>query len=97
MRIWALLRKRQLIMQDVVLELDRPEDEAQWHQAIGALCFALHQSRPVILRKHLDQLNNFSRTVFLPADFMEVVDFQKMEIEIFPEKEKKATFHGSGI
>ena len=91
MKLWALLRAKQKIVRDVVMEfqIERPEDVDGWQEIIGELCRALHESRPVILNKHADQLIRFSRTVFLPQDFMESVSFDKMEVEIFPEKQKE--------
>lgn len=90
MKIWALLRTKQKIVQDVVLDFpgERPAESETWQQVIGALCAALQQSRPVVLNKHLEQLARFGRTAFLPGDFMESVAFDKLEIELFPEKKK---------
>lgn len=95
MKIWALLRTHQKIVQDVVLEFpgERPTEEEAWQNIIDELCHALHQSRPVILNKHFQQLASFARTTFLPADFMEPVAFDKLELEIFPEKTKQAQQH----
>ncbi|MDL2218320.1 hypothetical protein LJC27_06640 [Christensenellaceae bacterium OttesenSCG-928-M15] len=90
-KIWALLRKKQKIVADVVLEFVRPDDEQSWQETIGALSTALQQSRPVLLSKHFDQLEQFRRTIFYPSDFVETVDFDKMEIELFPEKTEKQT------
>ena len=91
MKLWALLRLKQKIIKDVVMEfsVERPEDAEGWHEIIGELSRALQESRPVILNKHADQLNRFSRTAFLPQDFIESVAFDRMEIEIFPEKQKE--------
>ncbi len=91
MKLWALLRTKQKIVRDVVMEfpVERPEDVDGWQEIIGELCRALHESRPVILNKHAEQLSRFSRTAFLPQDFIESVAFDKMEVEIFPEKQKE--------
>ena len=40
------------------------------------------------LKKHLKELEDFSRVVFRADDFMEPVDFDKFEIEIFYPKKK---------
>ena len=39
--------------------------------------------------KHLNELNTFRHTAFLPSDFMEGVDFSKFTLQLFPEKKKK--------
>lgn len=93
MRVWATVRKRQRILADVVREFPtgpgRPGDLEGWTPVIGELAAALDLSRPVILEKHVNELLKFSRTVFRPADFMEPVEFERFEIEIFPEKKKE--------
>ena len=91
MKLWALLRLKQKIVKDVVMEfpVERPEDADGWQEIVGELCRALHESRPIILNKHADQLIRFSRTSFLPQDFIESVSFDRMEVEIFPEKQKE--------
>ena len=43
----------------------------------------------VLLKKHLNELNTFRHTAFLPSDFMEGVDFSKFTLQLFPEKKKK--------
>lgn len=90
MKIWALLRKNQRIQQDIVLEFatPRPVEADAWQPVIDMLCQGLNLSRPVILSKHIKQLNAFARTTFSPADFIESVGFDTFEIELFPEDEK---------
>lgn len=55
---------------------------------LHVLCQALDLSRPVMLEKHVRELDQFSHTVFRQRDFMEPVSFDRFEIEIFPEKTK---------
>ncbi len=60
------------------------------------LCQALDLSRPVVLSKHIRELEQFSHTVFRQSDFMETVPFDRFEIEIFPENKKnESSFPGS--
>ena len=54
-----------------------------WSEPFARLCHDMNLSRPVILKKHVRELNEFGHTAFLPADFMEPVDFDKLEIELF--------------
>ncbi len=88
MKVWALVRANQKIVRDVVVEFpgSRPDTIDDWQPILGELCQKLHESRPVMLNKHLHQLLRFSRTEFLPSDFMETIDFEKLELMIFPEK-----------
>ena len=73
MRIWAATRDMDKIIKEVVMDF----------------CHELDLSRPVLLKKHLNELNTFRHTAFLPSDFMEGVDFSKFTLQLFPEKKKK--------
>ena len=67
----------------------RPSDMEGWSVTLHDLCQDLDLCRPVILRKHVNDLRQFSRVVFKPADFIETVDFDEFEIEILSEKKKR--------
>ena len=89
-RIWAKVLKEHKIKQDVVLAFEqaRPSDISGWSPVLQALCKPLDLAQPVMLRKHVNELDRFGRTVFLPSDFVESVEFDKFELELFPEKKK---------
>ena len=88
MRIWAKTVKHQKIHSEVVREfaLARPSDLEGWMPVLHELCQAFGLSRPVVLEKHIRELDHFSHTAFRQADFMEPITFDRFEIEIFPEK-----------
>lgn len=90
MKLWGIVRKSNRIVQDVVYECERPEAEEGWTEVIGAVCVKLDLARPVLLGKHIRELQQFSRTVFRADDFMEPISFSRFELEIFPEKKKAA-------
>ena len=69
----------------------RPSDMEGWSVLLHELCQDLDLCRPVILKKHVNDLKQFSRVVFKPADCIESVDFDEFEIEVIPEKKKKST------
>ena len=81
MRIWAATRDMDKIIKEVVMDFPAAHSEDEWN--------ALDLSRPVLLKKHLNELNTFRHTAFLPSDFMEGVDFSKFTLQLFPEKKKK--------
>lgn len=91
MRIWAAKRTVNKIIGDVVISFDiRTKAEVDdWNPIIGELAEALDLARPVLLKKHIRDLDQFSHTAFLPSDFMEPFDFDKLTVEIFPEKDEK--------
>ena len=93
MRIWAKVLIEHKIMRETVREFSsaRPSDMEGWSVLLHELCLDLDLCRPVILKKHVNGLKQFSRVVFKPADFIEFVDFDEFEIEVIPEKKKKST------
>lgn len=55
---------------------------------IDTLCYALNLSRPIILPKHIKELDTYNRTKFMPEHFMESVDFDYLELELYESKKK---------
>lgn len=94
MKIWGVIRKDNKIQRDVVLEfsIPRPESAEGWMELIGEFAKEFDLSRPVVLSKHHRDLLRFGHTAFRAADFMEPIDFDRFEIEIFPEKSNAADF-----
>ena len=90
MRIWAKTLTRQKIQSEVVREfaLARPSDIEGWMSVLHELCQALDLSRPVVLEKHVRELEVFHHTQFRQSDFMEAVPFDRFEIEILIEKKE---------
>ena len=90
MRIWAKTLKRQKIQSEVVREfaLARPSDLEGWTPVLHELCQALDLSRPVMLEKHINELARFNHTQFRPSDFMEIVSFDRFDVEILIEKKE---------
>ena len=93
MRIWAKVLQNHRIMRETVREFSsaRPSDLEGWSVLLHELCQDLDLCRPVILRKHIYDLRQFSRVVFKPSDFIESVDFDEYEVEVLAEKKKRST------
>ena len=93
MRIWAKVLQDHKIMRETVREFAtaRPSDMEGWSVLLHELCQELDLCRPVILRKHVNDLMRFSRVVFKPADFIESIDFDEFEVEVLSEKKKRST------
>ncbi len=85
MNVWARVRKdnRTIAQHTVAIAEKEAAEVRDWAEPIGELCRELNLSRPVILKKHIRDLLNFSHTSFRPGDFMEKVDFDRLEIELF--------------
>ena len=92
MKVWAKTLKDHKIKTDVVQEFApaRPSDLEGWTVVIASLCQHLELERPVILSKHVQDLNQFGRTLFRPSDFMDYFPYEALEIEVFPEPKNEA-------
>ncbi len=90
MKIWAATRDENKILSETVMEFPNahPRTLEEWSMIVGELCRALDLARPVLLKKHTNDLNSFRRTSFSTEDFMEAVSFHKFTVELFPEKKK---------
>lgn len=90
MKIWAATRDENRIITETVMEFPnaRPRTLEEWSAIVGELCRAFDLARPVLLKKHWNDLAVFRRTSFSREDFMEPVSFHKFTVELFPEKKK---------
>ena len=90
MKIWAKVLKLHKIKQEAVREFPaRPSDAEGWSRLIADIAKPLDLASPVLLSKHVQELDRFNRTWFTQADFIESVSFDRFELEIFPEKKKE--------
>lgn len=84
-RLWGILRKKNRIWRDAVVEA--PGDDAESAQeALGEICYQLDIARPIFLRKHEEEIARFGRTAFTQEHFLEPIAFDKFEIEFLRER-----------
>ena len=83
-RIWGILRIKEKIAVDIVVEIEEPVLDG----ALDALCQKLDVPRPVVLKKHRAEFTKFSRTRFKPDDFVEGVHFASFEVELLHDRKK---------
>ena len=85
MKVWGKIRKDNRTRADetVTVHVKSAYELEDWSEPMAELCRKLNLSRPVILKKHVRELEQFSHTVFFPGDFMEPVDFDRFEVELF--------------
>ena len=80
-RIWAKIIKDNKLVKDMIWEsIDtyRPRDLYLYMQEI---CHELDISSPAVLKTHENNFKYFNICTFLPRDFVETVDFDKLVIE----------------
>lgn len=73
-----------------MLELDYvlPLEANEWITIVGAAAAKLDIERPVVLNKHIRDLDEFLHTNFDASDFMDKIHFNRFGIEVFPEKKE---------
>ena len=92
MRLWGLIKLDNKTVRDTVIDYPglMPGEVKDWDELIGDICRELDLSRPVTIIKHMTDLLVFSHTFYKPEDFLEPVDFDKLEIRIiYANSEKK--------
>ncbi len=86
-RLWGVLKKKQKIVEDVVVETERADLDGA-REAVDKCCYKLDIPRPLWLPKHESEIERFGRTIFLPEHFVETVSFDRFEVEFLREKGK---------
>jgi len=87
MKIWVITRKDNKIILDALFEDENIDTEAIY-ELISVACNEFDIGKPLYLSKNEHEIEDFRRTVFYAADFMEEIRFDSLEVEIIDEKEK---------
>lgn len=87
-KVWARAMSKDKIIFDRVFELDDDFSADNFFCQVAEICQAMDVSTPVILQKHIDEMQKFNHSIFLSNEFMESVDFDKFIIERIDDKEK---------
>lgn len=85
MKIWARIIKNNKTISEFTIDRDIKTafEMEDWNDPIGELCKSLNLSRPIILKKHINELETFNHTSFRAGDFIEKIEFDRLEIELF--------------
>ncbi|MBQ9832230.1 MAG: hypothetical protein IJO48_00710 [Clostridia bacterium] len=91
MKVWATLKKDNKISRETTIDMGYllKSQGLDYKLMLHEVCSELDLSQPVVLKKHLNEIAGFSRVTFKPDDFMEPVDFDKLDIELFYDKKKE--------
>lgn len=85
-KIWGkTLNKNKMVLSHTV-QMNEVFSEQVVLDGIYSICIKFDIPRPIVLNKHIKDINNFLIVKFLPDDFIEKVDFDKFEVDIFIEK-----------
>lgn len=80
-RIWAKVIKGEKIIKQVTYSRDEKFTYSLFWQYISDICEELDISTPIVLKTHIFNYAKFRTVRFLPRDFAETPDFDKLVID----------------
>jgi hypothetical protein len=86
LKIWGKTLKRNKIKDSHMVEYDMELTHEAVFNGLYEICKKFDLSSPIVLEKHKKDMDNFLLMRFSPQDFIEEVDFDRLEIEIYLEK-----------
>lgn len=91
MRVWVMIRKKQRIEKQYIYKVEPTTiiDENNIHELMAEGCKKLDLAHPIILPKHIQQLNEYRKTSFYAFDYMEEIAFDAFDIELVEDETKK--------
>lgn len=80
-RIWAKVLKEGRIVKETVYAREEKFVYAHFFRYLAEICEGLDVPTPVLLKTHIFSYAKFNHVAFLPRDFAESVDFDKLLLE----------------
>lgn len=80
-KLWAKIITDNKIKHDLIYESADNYNREEFFEHISEICYKFNIPTPVIVENHLLNYEEFNMVKFLPRDFVESVDFDKLEIE----------------
>lgn len=80
-KIWAKVLKEDRIVSQTVYRGEDKFSYSQFFRYLTDICTELDIPTPVLLKTHLFNYAKFNHVNFLPRDFMEETDFDKLVLE----------------
>ena len=89
MKVWASTVKDEKITRDVLFEYEHADNLDDFISLLQNVCEQMDIPTPVTTFVNFTHYVMFNNTRFKPRDFVESVDFDLLNIEAVPEKDKK--------
>lgn len=80
-RIWAKVMKGEKIVKQLTYERDDKFTYSQFFTYLSDICEGLDIATPILLKTHIFNYAKFSTVRFLPRDFAETPDFDKLILD----------------
>lgn len=90
-KLWAReIKKNHIINSIVVKNKEDLSSSEKRDKCLKEICRKLDVSVPVWLKKHDLEFSQFKYVTFYPQDFIDEVDFDKLEVELLDDGKKPA-------
>ncbi len=80
-RIWAKVIREEKIVKQLTYESDDRFVYSQFFKYLSDICEELDVATPVLMKTHIFNYAKFGTVRFLPRDFAESVDFDKLVLD----------------
>ena len=80
-RIWATVIREEKIVKQLTYESDDKFVYSQFFKYLSDICEELDVATPVLMKTHIFNYAKFGTVRFLPRDFAESVDFDKLVLD----------------
>ena len=80
-RIWAKVIKKEKIVKQLTYERDDKFSYSQFFTYLADICEGLDIATPVLLKTHIFNYAKFNVVRFIPRDFAEPVEFDRLILE----------------
>jgi hypothetical protein len=87
LRLWCRVMKHNKIIEEIVTGSSMSEEEAAVSQCLQEACVKLDIARPMWLSPNGRDMEQYRRTSLNQDNFLEQINFDRMEIEILEEEE----------
>ena len=80
-RLWFKVIKDDKIVKQYEYSSEEKFTYSKFTEYISAGCYALDEATPVIIRNHIMNFAKYNSVKFVPSDFVEKVDFDRILVE----------------
>lgn len=80
-KIWAKVIKDDKIIKQITYERAEKFSYSEFFEYLAAICEELDVATPVLMKTHIFNYAKFNTVRFLPRDFAESVDFDKLVLD----------------
>lgn len=89
MKVWAKTIVDEKITRDLLYEYGSISNEDEFISVLQEVCGQMDIPTPIATRVNFNHFMMFNNTRFKPRDFVESVDFDMLDLEAVPDKQKK--------